>query len=1171
MLTKYATAILLLLFSSTACAQEKAAGPAPSSQRSSVTGQSGDSSASAVSPDAAMLRYPDVSGSHIVFVYANDLWMVPSTGGQAVPLASPPGPEAFPKFSNDGQTIAFVGNYEGDRDLYTVPSNGGVPVRVTHHPANESLCGWTPGGELLFFSNAVAGLGRQQQLATVSAEGGLPSLLPVPYGANGAISADGKKLAYTPHSRDHRTWKRYRGGMATDIWVFDLQDHTSKQITDWEGTDSQPMWQGDTLYYLSDAGPEHRLNIWRCESDGGNRKQVTEFKDYDVKWPSHGPGATGQGEIVLENGGRLLLLDLAKGASREVKVTIPGDRPKLSAHRVEVGKFIFSADISSTGKRAVVEARGDIWTLPAKKGSPRNLTRTAGVAERDPSWSPDGQWLAYLSDETGEYEMYITQSDGKGETKQLTSDGTTYRYSPTWSPDSKQITFTDKAGNLFLHTVEGGETILVDTDPYSGQLRVSWAHDSGWLAYAKSQNMMLSAVWLYDVRTGEKHQVTAGLFNDTWPTFDREGDYLYLASNRNFTSPTYADVDGTFIYADTDTLMVVPLRDDVGSPFAPKSDEEKWGDDEDEEDVDDAKDAKDDDQGDKDDTDDKDDSEGEGENGDEEDSDDDDSKDKDKKKDIEPLEIDLAGLEHRAILIPVKKGSFSNLAVNDKNQLLYTRGAPRGSGGDPSIKLLDVKKFAEDDAKGDGKGKDKEKEKTVLEGVGSFAISADGKSILAFKDRKLAIVKAAADQKFDKPIDTGSMSATIDPPAEWRQMFVEAWRVQRDFFYDPNMHGVDWNAMRVRYLRMIDDCTSREDVTFVIGELISELNVGHAYARGGGDLESQPSVSVGMLGADFELDGGAFRISRVIEGAAWDVDARGPLSQPGVDIKQGDYLLAVNGVPVDVTKDPWAAFVGLANQVVTVTVSEKPTLDDEARDVVIKTLSGEGNLRYRAWVEHNRAYVEEKSGGKVGYIHVPDTGRNGQNELFRQFFGQVGKEALIIDDRWNGGGQIPNRFIELLNRPRSNYWAVRDGKDWAWPYDSHQGPKCMLINGLAGSGGDCFPYYFRQSGIGKLIGMRTWGGLVGISGNPTLIDSGRITSPTFGFYETDGTWGVEGHGVDPDIEVIDDPALMVNGGDPQLDKAIAHMQEEIKSNGYHPPARPAYPDRSGMGILEGDK
>ncbi|NNE07627.1 MAG: peptidase S41, partial [Gemmatimonadetes bacterium] len=587
------------------------------------------------------------------------------------------------------------------------------------------------------------------------------------------------------------------------------------------------------------------------------------------------------------------------------------------------------------------------------------------------------------------------------------------------------------------------------------------------------------------------------------------------------------DYGTTWVYRNTDQLFMVPLRDDIESPFAPESDSEEWGDKKDDED------------------------------------DEDEEKDDDDKKDekVEDLEIDIEGFERRAVRIPVESGGFTLHVVNDDNRLIYTRNGAK-PGDDPSIHILDL----EDD--------EEEYEKSVLGGQGNFRISADGKKLLVWqngRNARLAIIKAAEDQKTEDFIATSGMTAMIDPRAEWKQIFTDAWRIQRDYFYDGNMHGVDWPAVRTRYEAMLADCASRLDVSYVIGEMIAELNVGHAYYWGG-DTEDAPSITVGMLGCDFERGDGAYRIVNILEGGAWDVDDRGPLSQPGVDVSNGDYLLAVNGVALDMKKDPWAAFQGMAGRTVTITVSDEPKMSDDARKIVVELLSSDFMLRYRAWVEKNRKYVEEKTGGRVGYIYVPNTGRNGQNELVRAFVGQKGKPALIIDERWNGGGQIPTRFVELLDRPIASYWATRfRDSDPAWPPDGHHGVKCMLINGNAGSGGDYFPYWFRERGLGKLIGTRTWGGLVGISGNPALIDGGYTSVPTFAFYEKDGTWGIEGHGVEPDIEVLDDPAKMVGGKDPQLDAAIAHILNELETNPVVHPKRPAYPDRSGMGITEQDK
>jgi len=491
--------------------------------------------------------------------------------------------------------------------------------------------------------------------------------------------------------------------------------------------------------------------------------------------------------------------------------------------------------------------------------------------------------------------------------------------------------------------------------------------------------------------------------------------------------------------------------------------------------------------------------------------------------------------------------------------LLYVRRTPRGVEGEPGIKIFDVSADEKD-----------RKEETVMDGAGSYEMSADGKKIAIFKKDKMAIADAKKDAKMDDAVSTKGLEVTINPREEWREIFTDAWRRHRDFFYVENMHGVDWDAVYTRYSAMLDDAVSRDDVSFIIGEMIAELNVGHAYYFGG-DVESQPSRSVGMLGADYELADGAFKITKIYQGASWDADARGPLSQPGVDVEVGDYLLAVDGIEIDTDKDIWAAFIGLADKPVTTTFSDAPEINDDAREIVIKPIGGEGRLRYRDWVESNRAYVAERTSGRVGYVHVPDTGINGQNELFRQFYGQINTDGLIVDERWNGGGQLPNRFIELLDRPRTNYFARRDGRDWPVPGVSHQGPKVMLINGMAGSGGDMFPWLFRFHELGSLIGTRTWGGLVGISGVPGLIDGGYTAVPTFGFYETDGTWGVEGYGVAPDIEVIDDPTELANGRDPQLEAAIEHLQIEIERNPYIAPGKPVPPIRAGMGIADEDR
>lgn len=1081
--------------------------------------------ASAV-PHAGMLRHPDVSSTHIVFRYANDLWLAPREGGTAVRLTSADGAESNPKFSPDGKTVAFRGNYEGNTDIYTIPVEGGIPFRVTHHPSGELLSDWSPDGRILFSAYGASDNPNARQLFIVDADGGLPEKLPIPYGANLVMSQRRGLVAYTPAGNDYATWKRYSGGRASDIWLVDLERGTSRRATDWEGNDSLPMWHNGLLYYVSDAGRNHKMNIWVYDVDTEQHRQLTHHKDYDVKWPSVGPGPGGAGEIVYQLGSELRLLSLDDERSRAVKIDIPGDFRSIRERTVDASENIMYRDVSATGKRAVVSARGDIWTLPAENGVPINLTRSDSTLERDAAWSPDGKWIAYFSDETGEYELWVTQSDGRGDTRRLTNEELGFLYSPVWSPDSKKIAYWDSAKTLHVADVDGGtRTVARMIGPRRS--RVSWSHDSAWLAWSDAKTPLgRSCVWLCELEEGTPRRVTAGMFTDTWPTFDRSGDYLFFASERDFSTPTYSVEGATWIYASTDRLFAVPLRDDIESPFLPEIDQEEWSD----EDTDSE--------------DDDDDADGEGDDADDEDSDEE-----------EALVIDLEGFESRAMLLPVSAGAFTNLAVNDEGNLLYVRREPWG---DSSINLADMSD--KDDM-----------EKTVIGGAGDYAMSGDGAKILVTQHGSMAIVEARPDQDASKTISTSGMTAAIDPRSEWAAILRDAWRLERDFFYAPNMHGVDWDGVWDLYSPMVDDCASRGDLSYVIGEMIGELNVGHAY-NWGGDTEDSPSVSTGLLGCDYELVDGAYRVSRIYSGAPWDADARGPLKEPGVDVSEGDFVLAVNGVELDTSVDPWAAFAGLAGKAVSLTVSDKPTIDEDAREVVIELMSSDSALRYRDWVERNRAYVEEKSGGRVGYIHVPDTGVNGQNELVRQFNGNFRAEALIVDERWNGGGQVPTRFIELLNRPLANYWSVRNSDvGYPTPEFAHFGPKCMMINGAAGSGGDYFPYWFKRTGLGKLIGTRTWGGLVAMGRPAGLTDGGWTTTPITAFYDVDGTWGIEGHGVDPDIEIVDDPALMLNGEDPQLDAAIALMLEELEDGAViHAPV-PDYPDRTGVGVLEEDR
>ena len=1083
----------------------------------------GGVSAASAAVDARMLRYPDVSADRIAFVYAGDIWVAPKHGGTANRLSTPRGEESFPRFSPDGRYIGFSGNYDGNSDIYVVEATGGVARRLTHHPAPDRMLDWYPDGQsILYATPMTAGTNRFFQLYRTSRDGGLPQQLPLPYGEFGSLAADGKTLAYLPATRDFRTWKRYRGGLTTDIWLFDLERLTSRNITASKSNNSQPMWSGTKLYFISDRDANKRYNIWCVDTKGGEPRQITRFETLDVAFPAIGPR-----DIVFSVGSDLYLLDLATEKYDKVEIEVVTDRATLKPRHESVADRVAGARISPSGKRAVFSARGEVFSVPAEHGPTLNLTRSSGAAERHPSWSPDGKTIAYFSDRSGEYELTVRPADGTGEERKLSSLGPGYRYEISWSPDSKKVVFVDQAMNINLFDVESKRLTKIDKDRYLYQgglsaFQASWSADSRWIAYSRSADSRNPAVFLYDTKEGKAHQVTSGFYADNRPVFDPDGKHLYFLTNRSF-DPAYSDVDNGWIYANTSQIAAVPLRKDVASPLAARNDDEGK---EDEKKKDEGKeDEK------------KKDKKGADEAKDEK---------KDEKKPPEPVKIDLEGFESRLVVLPPAAGNYADLAAVS-GKVVYRRVPRTGSGSEDSpIVFYDL---------------EKREEKTVLPKAGGFEVSADGKKLLVVQQGKFAIIDLAPDQKMEKTIDLAGLTMELDPPAEWRQIFTDAWRMERDFFYDPNMHGVDWNGMRERYGALLADVVTRWDLNFLIGELIAELNSSHTY-RGGGDTETPENLGVGLLGCDFELADGAYRIARIVSGAPWDNEVRSPLAEPGVDVHVGDYLLAVNGIALDTKQDPWAAFQGLAEKTIELTVNAKP-VPGGARRVLVKTLASEERLRNLAWIEANRQKVDKASGGRIGYIYVPDTGQGGQTELVRMFQGQYTKQGLIIDERFNSGGQIPDRFIELLNRPLYNYWGVRDGEDWQWPPVSNPGPKAMLINGWSGSGGDLFPWYFHEAKLGPLIGMTTWGGLIGLSGTPNLIDGGVATVPTFAIYSLDGQWIVEGKGVEPDIEVVDDPAKMLDGGDPQLERAIQEVLAKLQARPPRPPHRPAYTDRSG--------
>ena len=1061
--------------------------------------------------NARMLQYPDVSSTHITFTYGGDVWIVAKEGGTAYKLTSAKGTELLSRFSPDGKQIAFSGNYNGNTDVYVMPSLGGMPKRITHHGMSDRLLDWYPdGNSLLFASMRESGKQRFSQLYKVSKEGGLSEKLPLPYGEFGVISPDGKKVAYTPITRAFRTWKRYLGGMAADIFIFDLEKTTSENITNNIANDEFPMWSGNKIYFLSDRGENKKFNIWSYDISSRQTKQLTNFNDFDIHFPS-----IGSNEIVFEAGGLIYLLDLTTEKYLDVKINVVTDESTLMARTENVEKLIRNFSLSYNGNRTLFEARGEIFSVPTENGPVINLTQSSGIAERFPAYSPNGKYAAYFSDRSGEYELTIRDMEKPSQEKKLTSFGEGYRYKIFWSPNSKALAFIDQTMTIYIYDMEKDKTIKVDKEKwmFEGELEnfsVSWSSDSRYLTYGRELDGRTTAIVIFDTKDEKSHQVTSGYYSDVTPVFDPSGKYLFFLTNRNY-KPVYSDFDGTWIYPNSTQIAAVTLTKDIPSPLAPKNDsstvkkdEEKTSDKK----KDEKKDAK-----------------------------NDESK-------IKEMKIDFDGIEQRVVILPPAAGNISNLQ-SVAGKVIFHRNPNAGSADKKKpVSYYDL---------------DKREEKTIVEDADAFQISADEKKIILSKQNSYSIVDVAPDQKMDKKLPTNQLEMTVVPRDEWKQLFNDAWRLERDFFYDKNMHGLDWKAMKKQYGELIDNAVTRSDVNYIIGELIAELNSSHTY-RGGGDDETPLQRKVGYLGIDWELKNGAYVIKRIVRGAPWDTEIRSPLDESGLKVKEGDYVLAVNGVSIDIANDPWAAFEGLADKTIELTVNEKPSLDG-AWNIIVKTMDDETRLRNLEWIEANRKRVEEATDGKIGYIFVPSTGTDGQDELVRQFYAQFTKEGLIIDERFNNGGQIPDRFVELLDRKPLSFVAVRDGEKWQLPVVANFGPKVMLINGWSGSGGDAFPDFFRKYGVGPLIGTRTWGGLIGLTGSPDLIDGGTVTVPTIRIFDPDGKWFKEGHGVDPDIEIIEDHALLSKGVDLQLEKAIEEVMRLHKENPPVNPKQPPYEKR----------
>ncbi|MDW3226535.1 MAG: PDZ domain-containing protein [Acidobacteriota bacterium] len=1070
--------------------------------------------------EARLLRFPAASGEAIVFSSGGDLYTVPLEGGLARKLTSHPGYEMFPRFSPDGKTIAFTGEYDGNREVYVMPAGGGIPRRLTYTATlgrddvsdrmgpNNIVMGWRPDGRSIVFRSRM----REWddfigQLYVVPAEGGTPVALPLPRGGFCSFSPDDSKLAYNRVFREFRTWKRYRGGMTDDIWVYDFETKKTENISTNEAGDIFPMWSGETIYFLSDRDENKRMNLYAYDVKTKETRALTRFADFDIKFPSLGPTA-----IVFENGGFIYRFDLASQKAARVPIFIEDDQVSARGRIANVASRVTNYEISPDGKRALFGARGDIFTVPAKYGNTRNLTNTSGIHERNSKWSPDGRWIAYISDASGEDEIYLRPQDGSGEAEPLTFKADTYKYGFLWSPDGKKIAWTDKLFRLQYVDTATKQVTVVDRAAVGEMGPFTWSPDSRWIAFTKPEAEGMPKVYLHGLDGGKTAAVTDGWYSSYEPAFSGDGKYLFFVSDRDF-NPQLSEIEFNYSYSSMARIYCLPLAADTPSPFAPKSDEVE---------IKKAAEAE---------------SPKSGAKG----------KPAEPKK-SEPekpagvtVKVDLEGLKDRLIGLPVEAANYGGLAsVGDK--VFYLKFS-RGPGGGPAFKSYSLSDRKESD----------------LGQIDGYEISADQKKMLVSQGRSYAIIDLPQGPvKIEDRLDLSGMDMALDLKAEWEHIFLESWRQMKYFFYAPNMHGQDWDALREKYLPLAQAAGCRADLTYVIGELIGELSAGHTYV-GGGEMPDLPKVKVGQLGAVLVKDAsGYFRVDKILRGENWDRSLRSPLTEPGVDVKDGDYILAVDGRPTKEMTDIYASLLNTVGRQVTLTVNGKPE-DKGGRRVVVVPVADEQKLVYYTWVRENIAKVDKATGGKVGYVHIPNMGLDGLNEFVKYYYPQLRKKALIIDVRGNGGGFVSPLVFERLRREMAMIEMGRDTIARPDPGDVLVGPKVCLLNEFSASDGDIFPYRFKKAGMGKLIGKRSWGGVVGIRGTLPILDGGVLNRPEFAPYNMEGKWIIEGVGVEPDIVVDNDPAREYAGIDDQLNKAVEVILEELKTKEVTLPGIPPYP------------
>ena len=1070
--------------------------------------------------DTRLLSDPALSERHVAFAYAGDLWIAERAGSEparARRLTSHVGREHGPHFSPDGETVFFSAEYDGNVDVYAVATEGGVPRRLTWHPDDDVVLDVSPDGEtVLFRSQRSSHTRRFHHLFTVSVDGGFPTRLPIPNAFRAAYSPDGAKIAYTPVQEVFAQWKHYRGGTVSRIWIYSVADHSVVEVPQPAGrsNDTDPMWIGGRLYFRSDRDGE--FNLYSFDPATRDVVRHTEHVDFPILRAS--ASAT---MVVYEQAGYLHLFDPEKVSSSKLTLGVAADlietRPRYASGR----EWLRGVDLSPGGARAVLDFRGEIVTVPAKQGDPRHLTRTPGAHEREPVWSPDGRRIAYFSDAGGEVRLHVVDQSGRSAAEVYDPGGAGFYEDPRWSPDGKKLSYIDNSRSIFWLDLDSRRATRISADVLYGPIgrpHHAWSPDSRWLAYTRNTEVNFRQLWLHDLDSGRSHAVSEGLSDVVYPAFDAGGKYLYfLASTdagpiRAWFAQSGADMEASHnVYLavlpkgepspmarESDEVEIDAPESDVGKVGEPRADRSTTREDE---------------------------------------------------AETPRVKIDFDSLSQRILALPIATASMRRLSAGKAGQIYFLRtDLPVGAFGTPPARLQHYDLFERE-------------EQTLLDGVSDYRVSADGEKILASTEGGLVLGSASG------PLDAGAgridveaVSVRVDPRAEWRQIFDEAWRINRDYFYDPGMHGADWTAMREKYRQFLPHLTTRDDLNRLIQWLCSELAVGH-HGNGGGDraVEAE-SVPGGLLGADFEVDQGRYRFAKVYGGLNWNPELRAPLTEPGVDVTAGEYLIAVEGVELRPPENLYSRFENTAGKSVEITVGPNPD-GAGARSAQVVPIEGERALRNRDWVEGNLRRVDQATGGRVAYVHVPNTAGLGHTYFKRYFFPQAHKQAIIVDERYNGGGLFADYYIDILRRPHISHWAMRYGIDLKTPLAAIQGPKVMLIDENAGSGGDMLPWMFRELGLGPLIGKRTWGGLVGILGFPQLMDGGFVTAPNFAIWTEDG-FIVENVGVPPDVEVEQWPAEIAAGRDPQLEKAIEVVLERLEADPPEPARRPPYPVRA---------